>query len=103
FLDHRLPVTVPRLDASARVKGFQEINRSLDEETAIHEAARCLFCGTCTGCDRCFIYCPELCIVPPPEGNTIYKANSEYCKGCAVCAAVCPRGVMTMGEKRVTF
>jgi Pyruvate/2-oxoacid:ferredoxin oxidoreductase delta subunit len=24
----------------------------------------------------------------------------DYCKGCAVCAAVCPRGVMTMGERR---
>ena len=60
----------------------------------------CFFCGACTGCDRCYLFCPEVSIVPPGEGHPGYQADTDYCKGCAVCAAVCPRGVMTMGEKR---
>jgi len=35
-------------------------------------------------------------ILPPGENRTAYEANPDYCKGCAVCAAVCPRGIMTM-------
>lgn len=98
FLDLKPPVTLPRLDSALRVKGFEEINQPLNMDVAILAAGRCFFCGTCTGCDRCFIYCPEISITPPLEDHGPYSADPEYCKGCAVCAAVCPRGVMTMGE-----
>jgi NADPH-dependent glutamate synthase beta subunit-like oxidoreductase len=100
FLDQRPPATLPRVDAARRVRNFQEIIQSLDEEVASQEAARCFFCGTCTGCDRCYLYCPEISITPPPAGLVTYKADSDYCKGCAVCAAVCPSGVMSMSEGR---
>ena len=98
FLDDRPRRALPRLEPGQRGKGFQEINLPLPIEEAVQEGARCFFCGTCTGCDRCFLYCPELALMPPGEERNRYEADSEYCKGCAVCAAVCPRGVMTMGE-----
>jgi len=98
FLDDRPQEVLPRLEPGERGKGFQEINLPLDLEDAAQEGARCFFCGTCTGCDRCFLYCPELALMPPGEGRIRYEADGEYCKGCAVCAAVCPRGIMTMGE-----
>jgi len=85
FLDHRPPVPLPRLEPSLRVKGFQEINQPLSPEDGAQQAERCFFCGACTGCDRCFIYCPEICMMPPLEGQVIYHGDSEYCKGCAVC------------------
>jgi NADPH-dependent glutamate synthase beta subunit-like oxidoreductase/Pyruvate/2-oxoacid:ferredoxin oxidoreductase delta subunit len=98
FLDHRPPVGIPRLDPALRTGSFREISPPLSAGDAVHEAGRCVFCGLCTGCDRCFLYCPEICIVPPAQVPGRYEANTDYCKGCAVCAAVCPRGVMTMGE-----
>ena len=61
-------------------------------------AGRCFFCGICTGCDRCFIFCPDASILRPQEREDGYGVDSEHCKGCAVCEAVCPRGVIGMGE-----
>jgi NADPH-dependent glutamate synthase beta subunit-like oxidoreductase len=98
FLDYRAQVELPRLDAVLRKKNFEEINLSLKVDDAIRAAERCFFCGTCTQCDRCFIYCPELSISPPDENRAAYEADPKHCKGCAVCEAVCPRGVMKMRE-----
>ena len=99
FLDRRERGSAAVLDPSLRKRGFEEIVRSLDSVTAASEAARCFFCGTCSACDRCYLFCPEICISGGREGGTAaYAANHEYCKGCSVCSAVCPRGVMSMGE-----
>lgn len=100
FLDRQPPAVLPRLDPAIRIRGFEQIDQSLVSDDAVCEAGRCFFCGLCTGCDRCFIFCPDICITPPQEGHINYHADPEYCKGCAVCASVCPRGVMTMGDKR---
>jgi Pyruvate/2-oxoacid:ferredoxin oxidoreductase delta subunit len=75
------------------------VDLPLDPKEAIQQAGRCFFCGTCTGCDRCFLFCPEVALLPPDDTGTAYRPDPEYCKGCAVCASVCPRGVMTMGER----
>ena len=100
FLDRQPPAVLPRLDHALRLRGFEQIDESVVRDAAVREAGRCFFCGLCTGCDRCFIFCPDICIKPPQEGHIDYHADSEYCKGCAVCASVCPRGVMSMGDKR---
>jgi NADPH-dependent glutamate synthase beta subunit-like oxidoreductase/Pyruvate/2-oxoacid:ferredoxin oxidoreductase delta subunit len=100
FLDHKPRCEHARLSPEQRKKVFVEINPSLTKDGAIFEASRCFFCGTCTGCDRCFAYCPEVSLLPPGQVGPAYQADQEYCKGCAVCAAVCPRGIMTMSEKK---
>lgn len=100
FLDQQPREELSRLDANKRSRGFDEINLALTPEEAAQQAGRCFFCGTCIGCDRCYLYCPELCMMPPGEDREVYQADSDHCKGCAVCAAVCPRGVMTMKEKK---
>jgi ferredoxin len=99
FLDDRPRRTLPRVKPGERGTRFEEINEPLSEAEAAEEGARCFFCGTCTGCDRCYLYCPELALMPPGEDRNRYEADNGYCKGCAVCAAVCPRGVMTMGKE----
>ena len=99
FLDRNPRESLPRLDPDARRNSFEEINLSLSEEQAIRAAERCFFCGTCTQCDRCFLYCPEVSIRPPLEDHRAYEIDSEHCKGCAVCETVCPRGVMKMRDK----
>jgi len=30
-----------------------------------------------------------------------YRIDPQYCKGCGMCVAECPRGVMAMQEKTV--
>jgi NADPH-dependent glutamate synthase beta subunit-like oxidoreductase/Pyruvate/2-oxoacid:ferredoxin oxidoreductase delta subunit len=100
FLDHRDRVATPLLGTEERKRNFDEIAKTLSRGDAVMEAKRCFFCGLCTGCDRCFLYCPEVCLRPPGDGQVKYQTDPEYCKGCAVCASVCTRGVMTMGEER---
>jgi NADPH-dependent glutamate synthase beta subunit-like oxidoreductase len=100
FLDHRDRVAASLPEAEERKRNFHEIVQTLSRGDAMIEAKRCFFCGLCTGCDRCFLYCPEVCLIPPGDGQVKYQADPEYCKGCAVCASVCTRGVMTMGEER---
>jgi NADPH-dependent glutamate synthase beta subunit-like oxidoreductase len=99
FLDQQPRSSLGRLNPPERTGGFREVDLPLDPKEAIQQAGRCFFCGACTGCDRCFLFCPEVALLPPDETGTAYRPDPEYCKGCAVCASVCPRGVMTMGER----
>jgi len=96
FLDQQPRPSLGRLTPGERIRDFKEVDRPLSLPEAVRQAGRCFFCGTCTGCDRCFIFCPEVALLPPDETRMTYRPDESYCKGCAVCAAVCPRGVMTM-------
>jgi NADPH-dependent glutamate synthase beta subunit-like oxidoreductase/Pyruvate/2-oxoacid:ferredoxin oxidoreductase delta subunit len=87
-----------KLSVEAAVHGFEEVVSDVDDEEFSNACNRCFSCGTCTSCDRCYLYCPEVSMMPPRHSGEGYEGNSEYCKGCGVCAAVCPRGVMTMGK-----
>ncbi|MFC1534681.1 hypothetical protein ACFL7M_15115, partial [Thermodesulfobacteriota bacterium] len=100
FLDQKPPATLPRLDPVERLKSFLEIDLSISSDEAEQEAGRCFFCGICTECDRCYIYCPEVSILPPEGQHSPYRIDSDHCKGCAICESVCIRGVMRMGEDK---
>lgn len=99
FLSVRPREEISRLAPHLR-QAFREIVPSLDLQRVKAVVERCFYCGTCTGCDRCYLYCPEISILLPEGDRSEYLVHSEYCKGCAVCAAVCPRGVITMVEKK---
>ncbi len=43
---------------------------------------------SCTACDMCALHCPEGCIYGEEE-NTYYN-DETYCKGCGICANICP-------------
>ena len=98
FLDVRKPIESPRLTPESRRGNFREIDLSMNRDEAVRAAERCFFCGTCTECDRCFIYCPEISIIRPDEDHAAYRVDEAHCKGCAVCNSVCTRGVMSMSE-----
>ncbi len=42
----------------------------------------------CTNCMLCVPYCPDNCIIQ--KNNIIQEFDLNYCKGCGVCAKVCP-------------
>jgi NADPH-dependent glutamate synthase beta subunit-like oxidoreductase len=91
-LPHQQIKTPPEV----RKTGFREVNGGLDRNTAVDEARRCFYCGSCTGCDLCFLFCPDLSIAK--EKDRMYSVDKDYCKGCSICATVCPRHVIEMED-----
>ncbi len=91
------PQPLPHIDARRAVQTGEEVARGYSTEAAIQEAQRCLVCGTCVGCNRCLVFCPEGAVIPPDDAGGLYLYRDEYCKGCGLCASVCLRGVMEPG------
>jgi len=85
---------VDRIEASDR---FAEVNRGLAGAEAVEEAGRCLSCAVCTECELCLIFCPDVAIRRRPGGR--FEIDLDYCKGCGVCAAECPRGAIVMTKE----
>jgi 2-oxoacid:acceptor oxidoreductase gamma subunit (pyruvate/2-ketoisovalerate family) len=79
-----------RVPLSDRLSGFAEVDLGL---AGPEEAERCFSCGSCTRCDTCLLYCPEGII--HRQGDR-YWIDAEYCKGCGMCVAECPRRAMEM-------
>jgi len=55
----------------------------------------------CISCLFCWIYCPDLSIMV--EDGKINGIDLDYCKGCGICANVCPEKVKAIkmeNEKR---
>lgn len=83
----------PQLDHLRR-HNFDETVGGLDESTALYEARRCLSCGNCLACDNCYGICPDNAIIKIAPGK--YSVNTDYCKGCGLCAKECPCGCLQM-------
>src|SRR4030042_5902567 len=45
-----------------RTKGFGEVTATFLESIALEEAERCFSCGTCNGCENCYVFCPDASI-----------------------------------------
>jgi pyruvate ferredoxin oxidoreductase delta subunit len=52
----------------------------------------------CIQCMKCVIACPEDCINTKEVNGKIKRTETDlnYCKGCGICANVCPVGAITM-------
>jgi Pyruvate/2-oxoacid:ferredoxin oxidoreductase delta subunit len=59
------------------------------------EAKRCLSCGLCMDCERCWMYCTNNCFEKLPKGQH-YRVNLDLCNGCRKCADECPCGYVDM-------
>jgi NADPH-dependent glutamate synthase beta subunit-like oxidoreductase len=93
------PATVrPRLDLARRITTFDEVTGGLDASTALFEARRCMSCGNCLECDNCFSVCPDNAIIKLGAGK--FEIDLDFCKGCGLCAAECPSGVIEMSPER---
>jgi 2-oxoacid:acceptor oxidoreductase delta subunit (pyruvate/2-ketoisovalerate family) len=76
---------------------FREVNRGLETAEALDEAGRCFNCAVCNECELCLIFCPDVAIARRPDGG--FTIDLDYCKGCGVCAAECPRGAIVMTKE----
>ncbi len=89
---------VPKLKVQQRLNSFAEVNLGFPEEVALSEAQRCFNCGVCNLCDNCYIFCPDVAIRKDPQsGQNII--DYDYCKGCGICVAECPRHALVMEEE----
>jgi NADPH-dependent glutamate synthase beta subunit-like oxidoreductase/Pyruvate/2-oxoacid:ferredoxin oxidoreductase delta subunit len=97
---HYHPVAVrpaeQRLPAAARQAHSGEVQLGLAIEQALAESTRCFSCGTCTHCDNCIAYCPDVAV---QRAGTGYAVLTDYCKGCGLCVKECPTGSMKMQEE----
>lgn len=60
-------------------------------ERPVVDKAKCISCGIC------WKFCPDMSIIEDAEGKA--DVDYEFCKGCAICAAECPVGAITMVEE----
>jgi NADPH-dependent glutamate synthase beta subunit-like oxidoreductase len=76
----------------------QEIDFGITHEQAVAEALRCFSCGSCFGCERCWMYCTPGCFtkIQGPTPGIYYKVNIDTCNGCKKCAEECPCGFLDM-------
>ncbi|KKU79466.1 MAG: Iron-sulfur-binding protein, glutamate synthase DsrL/GltD [Parcubacteria group bacterium GW2011_GWA2_47_7] len=88
FLEHQL--------TQKGFRDFAETTRTMTREMAEKEAARCINCGTCIACNRCFDFCPDVSIIKMADNS--YTINTDMCKGCGLCADVCERGVIVFDD-----
>ena len=93
---HQPRAVEARRPAGERLASGVEVQLPLAMEQALAEAARCFSCGTCSGCDNCFHYCPDLAIERVDGWG--YAVLTDYCKGCGICVKECPTGSMLMLE-----
>jgi NADPH-dependent glutamate synthase beta subunit-like oxidoreductase len=75
-----------------------EIDQGITREQVLEEAARCMSCGFCFGCERCWMYCTPSCFtkVAQPAPGTYFKIKLDTCDGCKKCADECPCGFLDM-------
>lgn len=50
----------------------------------------------CIDCLTCWIYCPDDCVIV--EDSRVTGIKATHCKGCGICAKVCPKKAITMKE-----
>ncbi|MDA7857955.1 4Fe-4S binding protein [bacterium] len=48
----------------------------------------------CTDCLFCWIYCPDSAVIV--EDGKIKAIDYDHCKGCGICAEVCPKKCIEM-------
>jgi pyruvate ferredoxin oxidoreductase delta subunit len=49
----------------------------------------------CIKCKQCVASCPEQCMALNEEKNQI-AVDDNYCKGCGVCAEICPKKAIVL-------
>jgi len=84
------------LSVEERMGGLDiEIASTLDVDALVEEAKRCMSCGYCFDCERCWEFCQDNAVKKGEKGE-IYTYDDGLCTGCKKCAEECPCGFLDM-------
>ncbi len=85
------------LGVDERLGGVEtEVNKGLTADQVLAESQRCMSCGYCFDCEKCWLYCQDQAINKPMEKGVLYSFKLENCTGCKKCAEECPCGFIDM-------
>ena len=85
------------LGVDERLGGVEtEVNKGLTPDQVLAESRRCMSCGYCFDCEKCWLYCQDQAINKPMEKGVLYSFKLENCTGCKKCAEECPCGFIDM-------
>jgi len=95
FFTKAARVEAQKANALLRGRRFLEVSSGINPSAVDRELMRCFKCGTCTECNNCMDFCPDVSISKdsPLKG---YSFDQDHCKGCGICAVACPRSVIDM-------
>lgn len=85
------------LEVDQRLGGVEvEVNLGLSQDQVIAESRRCMSCGYCFDCEKCWMFCQDQAIEKPMQKGELYIFKLENCTGCKKCAEECPCGFIDM-------
>ncbi len=114
-------VNIPTRPVDERLRDFSEVELNLDEQSAVEEAKRCLWCDLpirieadkCAGCRTCQVRCsiinlgefnPFKSCITITRDHAIRTTDlqfSDECKNCGLCIAVCNYGALTRADREI--
>jgi NADPH-dependent glutamate synthase beta subunit-like oxidoreductase len=101
FYETQRPLVRPRRPAEQWLKQPDvEIDQTINSDEVRREAARCLSCGQCFGCQQCWMFCNaggffHLAEVKP---GAYFALITDQCEGCGKCIEVCPSGFLSVSR-----
>jgi len=98
-------VHTAKLPGNERVAiGMAEVAKTITEEEFLAEVERCFSCGSCSGCEQCYMYCTSGCFtkLEEPRPGMYFSLNLDQCKECGKCIEVCPGGFLEAIEDSKT-
>ena len=73
-----------------------EVNQGFATEQVIEETRRCMSCGFCFDCEKCWLFCQDQAVEKPMQKGVLYTFKMQNCTGCKKCAEECPCGFIDM-------
>jgi NADPH-dependent glutamate synthase beta subunit-like oxidoreductase len=73
-----------------------EVNLGFTSDQVLQESQRCMSCGYCFDCEKCWMYCQDQAIDKPLQKGLLYSFKLENCTGCKKCAEICPCNFIEM-------
>lgn len=75
-----------------------EVRGTMSEQQFFDEAARCFSCGSCFGCEHCYMFCngESFSKLQEPGAGRYFSLSLDRCEACGKCIEVCPSGYLSV-------